>query len=91
MESDSEENNETISGDNKNINESSSNIEINDVQASHTDHHHPPLTQEIPIVPQNNIEVGNNESDEVVVEAKRRRKSPPVQIRYSVGHLKSTM
>ena len=85
MESDSEENNETISGDNKNINESSSNIEINDVQASHPDHHHPhpPLTQEIPIVPQNNIEVGNTESDEVVVEAKRRRKSPPVQIRYS--------
>jgi hypothetical protein len=37
---------------------------------------------EMPIVSQSNIDVGSNESgDEVVVEAKRRRKSPPVQIR----------
>ena len=33
---------------------------------------------EMPIVSQSNIDVGSNESgDEVVVEAKRRRKSPP--------------
>ena len=30
--------------------------------------------------------MGSNENDEVVVEAKRRRKSPPVQIRLEIDY-----
>ena len=76
MESDSEETNEAVAGA-KNINECTSNTEIGDVPEHHR------TSQEIPnAASQSNIEVGNNESDEIVVEAKRRRKSPPVQIRY---------
>ena len=75
MESDSEETNEAVAGA-KNINECTSNTEINDVPEHHR------TSQEMSnTTSQSNIEVGNNESDEIVVEAKRRRKSPPVQIR----------
>ena len=85
VESDSEENNEVgHHGGVKNINDerSSNNIEFNDVPAPMEHHQNDHQNYEMPIVSQSNIDVGSNESgDEVVVEAKRRRKSPPVQIR----------
>ena len=71
----------------KNINDerSSNNIEFNDVPAPMEHHQNDHQNYEMPIVSQSNIDVGSNESgDEVVVEAKRRRKSPPVQIRYNL-------